>query len=134
MKKISLLFVIACVFILLPVWASAATVEGSVQGFMCVTQGTTCPVGKEDPMAAVERVFVVLTKGGEYFFVPNVDRAVMARYINKTVRVSGTLSSTYNSIQADTIQVFDKGAWKNRWSRLEEDEMRKKVHPSGVKG
>ena len=93
MKKISLLCVIAFVFVLLPVCATAGSVEGSVQGFACVTQGTTCPVGKEDPMAAVERVFVVLTKGGDYYFVPNVDRAAMARYINLTVRVTGTVST-----------------------------------------
>ena len=115
MKKISILVLALAVLILAPVWASAGMVEGSIQGFTCVTQGKTCPVGKEDPMAAAERVFVVLTKGGDYYFVPNVDRAVLARHINEMVKVTGDVSMKYPSINADKIEVYEKGAWKTTW-------------------
>jgi hypothetical protein len=114
MKKI--LIVALFVLALLPAWASAGMVEGTVQGFTCVTQGKICPVGREDPMAAAERVFVVLTTGKSYYFVPNVDRAVLARHINDRVRVSGTVASNYPSIEANKIEVFSKGAWKQVWS------------------
>jgi hypothetical protein len=95
--------------------ALGASVEGSVQGFRCVTQGKVCPKGKEDPMAAVENVFVVLTKGKDFYFVPNLDRAVMARHINNRVRVSGTLSSNYNAITANKLEVFRNGRWTVTW-------------------
>jgi hypothetical protein len=89
--------------ILLPVWAFADkflededVVEGSIQGLsyvVNVVKGKLHPVGKEDPVAAArEKVFVVLTKGNKYYFVPNVDRAVFARYINQRVRVTGKIS------------------------------------------
>jgi len=124
MKKISLFFVVAFVFVLLPLWAAAATVEGSVQGFNCVMRGTVCPVGKEDPLVGTERVFVVLTKDKDYYLVPNVDRATLARHINQMVRVTGKLSPKYKSIQAETIEVMEKGSWKQRWSIEEERKMR----------
>ena len=117
MKKISILVLVLSFLVLAPVWASAGMVEGTIQGFTCVTQGTTCPVGKEDPMAAVERVFVVLTKDNNYYFVPNVDRAVLSRHINEMVKVTGDVSSKYPSINASKIEVFEKGAWKTAWSQ-----------------
>ncbi|MBW2141425.1 MAG: hypothetical protein JRG97_10195 [Deltaproteobacteria bacterium] len=39
---------------LAPILAIGGEVQGTVQGFTCVTQGKVCPVGAEDPMAAVE--------------------------------------------------------------------------------
>ena len=116
MKKFSVFALALFVLILLPVWASAGTVEGSVQGLTCVTTGKICPAGKEDPMAAVEKVFVVLTAGNSYYFVPNVDRAVLARHINDRVRVTGSINPKYPSIKATKIDVFKGGAWKTTWS------------------
>ena len=116
MRKLSLFIVFVFVLVLLPVWAAAGTVEGSVQGFTCVTTGKVCPVGKEDPMIAAERIFVVLTKGGSYYFVPNLDRAILARHINQMIRVTGDVSAQYPSIQARKLEVFKKGAWKTAWT------------------
>ena len=116
MKKIALFSVAIFVFCLIPVWAPAATVEGSIQGLTCVTQGKVCPVGKEDPMIAAERVFVVLTKDNDYYFVPNVDRGILARHINEMVRVTGELSGKYKSVQAEKLEVLEKGSWKQTWT------------------
>ena len=116
MKKFSVFALALFVLILLPVWASAGTVEGSIQGLTCVTTGKLCPVGKEDPMAAIEKVFVVLTAGKNYYFVPNVDRAVLARHINQRVRITGKVSAKYPAINAIKIDVFEGGAWKTAWS------------------
>jgi hypothetical protein len=133
-KNMLLPSLICMMFILVSGWSEAAKrwqdsrdmVEGSVQGFTCVTQGKLCPVGMEDPMAAAERVFVVLTKGKEYYFVPNVDRAVMARHINDRVRFYGKLNSRFNAIEANQIDVFKRGAWRTTWTfswqqRMDED-------------
>ena len=134
MKKISILVLALSFLVLAPVWANAGSVEGTIQGFTCVTTGKTCPVGKEDPMAAVERVFVVLTKGGDYYFIPNVDRAVLARHINEMVKVDGTISAKYPSIQADKIEVYQKGAWKTVWDGNEQRQFYEDLYGRQVPG
>lgn len=116
MKKIIMFVLVAAIFAFMPLAASAAEVEGSIQGFTCVTQGKVCPVGAEDPMAAAERVFVVLSKDNNYYFVPNVDRAVLARHINERVKVFGKLNPKYNAIDANKIEVYTNGAWKTTWT------------------
>ena len=123
MKKISLIILAILIVGITPFAALAGTVEGSVQGFNCVTQGKVCPVGQEDPMAAAERVFVVLTKDGNYYFVPNVDRAVLARRINDRVRVTGDINMKYNSINASKIETFRNGAWDETWSQAVQDRL-----------
>ena len=100
---------------LFSVSAFAASVEGSVQGFTCVTQGKVCPVGQEDPVIAAENVFVVLTASKEFYFVPNLDRGIMARHINEKVKVDGKLSDTYNAITADTLYTWVNGNWNKTW-------------------
>jgi hypothetical protein len=113
MKKILVPMIIAVVFMLTPMLAIGASVTGSVQGFNCVTQGKICPIGMEDPVAAVENVFVLLVDGakGDYYFVPNVDRAVMARYLNKEIKISGTVNEKMKSIKATSITAGGKMVW-----------------------
>ena len=94
----------------------AGTVEGSIQGLTCVTLGKLCPVDKEDPMIAAEKIFVVLTKDNNYYFVPNLDRAILARHINQMVRVTGEISSKYKAIDAEKLEVFREDAWRTTWS------------------
>lgn len=116
------LVVLALLIVPMTAWGSG-TVEGTVHGFNCVMQGKVCPVGSEDPMVAVEDVFVVFTKDGKYFFVPNLDRAIMARHINEMVKVTGTISDKYPSVTADKLEVMEKGAWKTAWSKEMEHEI-----------
>lgn len=125
MKKGTLFLLASCIMVLVPLWAFAGgVVEGTVQGLMCVTHGKVCPAGKEDPMIAAERVFVVFTKDNNYYFVPNLDRAIMARHINQMVRVKGKLSAKYPSIMADTLEVMKEGGWKVTWTTKMENEVR----------
>jgi len=118
MKNSVVLVALVLALIALPGWALAKTVEGTVQGFTCVTAGKVCPVGKEDPMIASEKIFVILTvEKGKYYFVPNVDRAVLARHINQMVRVTGRLNPNYPSIRAEKIEVMQKApSWQTTWS------------------
>jgi hypothetical protein len=103
-------------FIAMPLHAESAQVEGTVQGFLCVTMGKTCPVGKEDPVIAAEKVFVVLSDDEEYYFIPNLDRAIMARHINEMVRVTGSLNEKFHSIKAESFSVYSDGKWRTTWS------------------
>ena len=123
MKKALALIVFA--FVLVPVVAFGAQVEGSIQGYNCVTQGKVCPIGKEDPMAAVERVFVLYTDKKDFFFIPNVDRVVLARHIANKVRITGEKNPMFKSITATKIEVWKKGGWKETWSDESEKEIRK---------
>lgn len=121
--------VLLLAFVLIPAWAMAGTgsVEGTVQGFHCVMMGKTCPVGKEDPVIAAERVFVVLTSAGNHYFVPNLDRAILARHVAQRVRVSGDINSKYKSIKAKTFEVWKNGKWKTVWSQAMQDEINKEL-------
>ncbi len=113
MKKLLVPMIIGVVFMLTPILAIGASITGSVQGFTCVTQGKVCPIGMEDPVAAVENVFVLLVDAakGDYYFVPNVDRAVMARHINQEVKIDGTVNAKTKSIKATSITVGGKMVW-----------------------
>lgn len=105
--------IIGLVFMLVPVFAIGATLTGSIQGFNCVTQGKICPIGMEDPVIAVENVFVLLVDAAksEYYFVPNVDRGILARHINQEVKITGTVNSKMKSIKASEISVAGKKVW-----------------------
>jgi len=122
MKKLIPILVIF-VMMLVPAMAIGASVEGSVQGFYCVTQGKVCPVGSEDPMVAAERVFVVHVSGADYYFVPNLDRAIMARHIGEMVKVEGTKSTKFKAIQAKDLYVKKGGMWSKVWSQDKQDEI-----------
>ncbi len=131
MKKMLLITVLMGMFFV-PALALAGEVAGTVQGLQCVTTGKTCPIGKEDPVVAAERVFVVLAADGDYFFVPNLDRAIMARNITEQVKVTGAINKKYRSITAKTFQVMqDDGKWKMTWSEELENEMLEKLYGAG---
>jgi hypothetical protein len=113
MKKYWVPMIIGIVFMMAPVMAIGASITGSIQGFNCVTQGKVCPIGMEDPVIAAENVFVLLVDAakGDYYFVPNVDRAILARHINEQVKIEGTVNAKMKSIKAAAIYVKDKKVW-----------------------
>jgi len=107
------LFVMICLLVLVtPVIAFGASgsIEGTIEGYNCVMQGKTCPIGSEDPLVLTEFTFVVLTPGNKFYFVPNVDRALLARHVAEPVRVTGDISN--NAIKAKTIEAKKDGKWK----------------------
>jgi len=130
MKKFWALTIIGMVFMMAPVMAIGASTMGSVQGFNCVTQGKVCPIGMEDPVIAAENVFVLLVDAakGEYYFVPNVDRAILARHINEQVKIDGNVNAKTMTIQASDIYTLDaKNSWRKVWSTNLEDSVYKDV-------
>lgn len=122
MKKSLLPMIIGVAFLLAPVLAIGANLSsltGSIQGFNCVTQGKVCPIGMEDPVIAAENVFVLLVDAAksDYYFVPNVDRAILARHINQQVRIDGRVTERGKSIRASDIYVQQPNrTWKKTWS------------------
>lgn len=95
------------------------TVEGTIQGFNCVTRGI-CPAGSDDPLVTTEYAFVVVAPDGRFYFVPDVPQAVLAYRCTERVRVRGTLSSRYNKINARNVEIIKKGKWAEVWSKSAE--------------
>ena len=124
MKKVFLLILLVTM-LLMPTWAFSAEVVGTIQGYTCVTTGKICPVDKEDPLVAATRVFVVKLEGPDYYFIPNLDRALLARYLNKRVRVIGEINPRYRSIRVKEFQVWRNGSWKTVWTRELEEQIKK---------
>ncbi len=117
-----------------PAGARAAEFVGSVQGYNCVTSGKVCPVGKEDPMAQAENVFVLLVDAakGEYYFLPNVERDVLVRHLNEQIIVSGDLDKEYKAIRAKDVFIT-KGKIRDKvWSINKRDPIYRAIYgPEG---
>jgi hypothetical protein len=107
--------------------AFGGTVEGKIQGLQCVLGGKLCPVDNQDPHIAAEKNFVVVTGPGSYYLIPNLDRAVLARHLMSTVRISGEKSSKYKTIKADKFEVFMDGKWKTAWTQELENDQRRQL-------
>jgi len=124
MKRVlTLAFLIILPLASVAVHAAETTMEGTIQGLMCVTFGKICPVEKEDPLAASENVFVLLTEGKDYYFIPNLDRIILARHINEKVRIKGEVNSKFKSINAMSLEYFKDGKWKTGWDKQKEEDI-----------
>ena len=74
-------------------------------------------------MIGAERVFVLHVTAGEYYFIPNLDRAILARHLNQMVKVEGVMSDQFNAIKARDVYVMDEGKWVKTWSQNWQDEV-----------
>jgi hypothetical protein len=110
--KISLMILVTA--LLIPSVGIGDDFKGSIQGFLCVTSGVTCPLGKEDVVAAAENVFVLYQGPEKYYFVSNINVKVMARHVNEQVLLKGDLVKM-NSIKADELFVMANGKWRKIW-------------------
>lgn len=117
----------ALLFSTVPAMGAEQRIEGIVQGYTCVTRGISCPTDQEDAVIASERIFVILTDDNDYYFVPNLDRAILARHIIRRVRVTGDVDKKYKSVRARVFEVRRDDAWKMTWTKEMEDEMRKRL-------
>lgn len=112
-----LLFVIALAFTLSVTANAAKSVTGWIQGINCVRHGHRCPIDTLDPHLMLEPDFVLLLDSGEYYLLPNVARVVKAKYVHKSVKITGDLISKYKSIDVDKLEVKDAGSYKTVWSK-----------------
>ncbi|MGB3209146.1 MAG: hypothetical protein WBB19_00430 [Desulforhopalus sp.] len=102
----------------LPGMANAAnSFNGWMQGYNCVTHGHICPLDSADPHIAMEPDFVLYLDKGDYLLLPNIDRAVKAKYLHKPIRVTGNMNPRYKSIDVKTLEVQDGEIYKTVWSK-----------------
>ena len=120
MFGVFLLFVQILIFASGP--ALAGGIEGRVQGYNCAAYGKGCATSATDPAAAAERVFVVRVKSGEFYFLTNVERSLLAGYLQRRVRVTGVVDAERNTVIAESVAACNRGDWQVVWSAgLEED-------------
>lgn len=127
MKKyrIIITFSVFSLFIILGASTQAGTLEGTIQGFTCLTHGKVCPADRMDPHLSLEKNFVLADFEKGYHLMPNLDRSVLARNINKKARVTGHINPKYKSVEVEKLEVHKEGKWHEVWS-LEAYEMEKK--------
>ncbi len=113
--------------LMLPLVASAETIQGKMNGLNCAIGGVVCPIDKADPLIALESDFVVQTADGSFYIIPNVDRAVKARVVLEDVVVTGKVNPAYKSIEADKLEVNRGGTLQLVWSQELEDELREQL-------
>ncbi|MBU4563880.1 MAG: hypothetical protein KMY53_09320 [Desulfarculus sp.] len=97
--------------------------QGSIQGLACVTQGKVCPINMEDPLIALEKTFVLLLADGSWYYLPNLDRAILARHLNRPVAVEGVLEAGSKAIMVNKLLVKRGDDWREAWSPEMEREL-----------
>ena len=97
--------------------------EGVIQGANCVHKKTACPEDRLDAHIALEQDFVLVTADGEHYFLPNLNRAIKARYVTVEVRVSGKKEG--HGIWVERLDVNKGNSFKNVWSWEEQQAMYK---------
>lgn len=104
-------------------------VEGTIQGLQHACMGVYCKVGEENLVAALEDDFVLMGDNA-YYFLPNLKPTLLARYINRPVRITGQMALKGQAILVDKAEVLEGGEWKAFYSEEIAAEMkRRKMAP-----
>jgi hypothetical protein len=99
------------------------TFEGTLRGASCTHYKLDCP--DDDAHIALENDFVLVLPDGIHYFMPNLSRALKARYTNKAVRVSGDVDRKNHYIWVDTVELKKRNTYQSVWSRKEQQELYK---------
>ena len=91
------------------------TIEGTIEGALCVLKGEKCPPADLDAHLLIENNFVLLASDGKYYYLPNVSRKVKLRYVTKDVRITGKEKG--ESIIVDTLESKEGSKYKLIWSK-----------------
>lgn len=97
------------------------TVQGKIQGLSFITNKILYPKNANDPLIVGERAFVLVEDNDrtKYFFLPNLKRSLMSRYVGKDVKVLGTVHSIYGrrTIEVREFKSRDDSGWTSVWSK-----------------
>lgn len=102
--------------------ASAETFEGTIQGANCVINGINCAEDTTDPHLCMEKNFILVAEGGEYFFLPNLYRSLKKSCYKQNVKVAGKRNG--KTIRVDTLDVQKADEYRRIWDRKQfEDDL-----------
>jgi hypothetical protein len=91
------------------------TLEGTIEGALCVLSGKKCPPDDLDTHLLIENNFVLLTSNGRHYYLPNVSRKVKLRYVGKEIRITGQVKG--ESIIVNILEAKESGKYKLIWSK-----------------
>jgi ABC-type nitrate/sulfonate/bicarbonate transport system substrate-binding protein len=74
--------------------AAETLFEGKIQGASYALNHTVQATSANDPKLVLEPEFVLQTKDGSVYFLPNVPRSMKTKAINTDVKVYGTATKT----------------------------------------
>jgi len=130
MKKTACLIIGLLILAASQAWATeAVTIEGSIQGYQCITTGKICPAGKDDPWIETENVVALYTANSDFYLVSNMNRNTLKRHTNEIVRITGEVHPKYKSVNASKLEVLQDGAWVKTWPHFMSEF---KVGPGGL--
>jgi hypothetical protein len=99
-----------------------ATFKGTIRGAACTHYKQDCL--DDDPHIAIENDFV-LVQGDVHYFMPNLSRALKARYANKAVRISGNVDRKNHYIWVDKVEIEKGNKYQPVWNWKEQQELYK---------
>lgn len=134
MNKLLLSTIIGATMLLMPVFAMATSLTGTIQGYNSVERAKVPPPGKEvhipAHVAATETAFVLLEeRSGKHYLIHNVGREVLTKLINQKVKISGTVNMPSETIAASDIFTVISGksltkVWSNNvWDDIYRDHL-----------
>jgi hypothetical protein len=123
MKKINIykVFMIMVFSIVLTVPTAAlsktnvATFNGTIEGALCAIEGEVCPPEDLGVHLMTEVNFVLRASDGKYYYLPNLNRNIKARYVGKDVQITGKAKG--ESIIVDKFKAKEGGNYKLVWSK-----------------
>lgn len=116
-KKITKAILIATLLTMPFVARSAESLKGRIVGYGCAEAGHVCPVDKLDPHIALEADFVLVLPGGDYYFMPNLQRGTKMRYVLERVTVNGDVDEKYRTIDVNELIADKRGKKRVVWSK-----------------
>ena len=117
----ALIFIFSLILPATVIAGKRVSYEGTLQGAGCVHYKKKCP--EDDAHIALENDFVLLLPNGKHYFLPNLNRAIKARYVAKPVQISGDLDG--HEIWVDRLDVKKGNKYTNVWSWQEQRELYK---------
>lgn len=91
------------------------TIKGTIEGALCAIEGEVCPPEDLGVHLITEVNFVLRVSADKYYYLPNLNRTIKARYAGKNVRITGKVKG--ESIIVDTLESKEGGKYKLIWSK-----------------
>lgn len=112
---ITIITVVIVLFLPAFVYAQDKTIiEGTLQGADCTYLGKQCPKDMAPGRVALESDFVLTTKDGDVFYIPNISKTVKGTYIHVPVRIKGTINQ--DILKAETLEIKKDGKYSQVWN------------------
>ena len=95
--------------------SNVKTLKGTIEGALCVIENKKCPPDDLDAHLLIENNFVLLAPDGKYYYLPNLNRTIKARYVGKSIQITGKVRG--ESIIVDKLEVKEDGMYRLVWSQ-----------------